>query len=120
MGVCKKLAPEVAAGLLKPYDSWANRIANLRFVQNIPFSKHSATYKNGAAVISKLDTIKDTPTRIFWGDKDFCFTESFLKDWEKQFPDHETTRFQNGGHYIVEDEIDAIIPEMETFLNADS
>src|SRR5436190_12999981 len=39
MGAVKhreRLTPEVRAGYLAPYDNWTNRIATLRFVQDIP------------------------------------------------------------------------------------
>src|SRR5262249_53991479 len=36
MATAKGLDPAVKAGLLAPYDSWANRIAVARFVQDIP------------------------------------------------------------------------------------
>ena len=81
-----KMTPAVKAGYLMPYNNWANRIANHRFVENIPLSKDHPTYQFGAPIIAKLDSLKNKPVMICWGDRDFCFTESFLQDLKVQFP----------------------------------
>jgi haloalkane dehalogenase len=53
---------------------------------------------------------------ICWGDRDFVFDHHFLAEWLRIFPDAELHRFADGGHYILEDYGDEIIPLIRDFL----
>ncbi len=44
MATHKGLSRDVKAGLIAPYNSWKNRIATLKFVQNIPIKKTDPDY----------------------------------------------------------------------------
>ena len=79
----KKLSPEVIAGYVAPYDSWSDRIATLRFVQDIPLQP-----------------------------------DAFLAEWERRFPDADVHRFDDCGHYVLEDASEEIIPLVQTFFGA--
>lgn len=105
-----KMTPEVRAGYLKPYDSPANRIANLRFVQDIPLTRFHPTHRFAMDVDARLDSLANIPMQICWGDRDFCFTPMFLEEWQRRFPQAAVRRFANAGHYVVEDAIDDILP----------
>lgn len=98
-----RMSPEVAAGYLRPYDSWTNRIAVLRFVQDIPFSPRVPSYSLFQQVESKLTLLGGKPMTIFWGMQDFCFTPAFLDQWIQYFPGARVHRFDDAGHYVVED-----------------
>ena len=112
----KKIDPDVRAGLLMPYDSWANRIATIRFVQDIPFEANHPTRATGQAIEAEFPKIKDKPAIVFWGMKDFCFTERFLDAWEKLLTNAEVHRFDDAGHYVVEDAHEDIMPLLKAFL----
>ena len=47
---------------------------------------------------------------VCWGDKDFVFDHHFLAEFVRIFPDAEVHRFADGGHYILEDYGDEIVP----------
>ena len=68
-GVMKKLTPEVYRGLTGPYDSWANRIATLRFVQDIPLGPDDPAWAPLLATEEGLAQFTATPTLICWGEK---------------------------------------------------
>ncbi len=110
------MAPAVKAGYLAPYDSYANRIAILRFVQDIPLSQKDRSYVLMQAIEKGLEQFKDHPMLIIWGEKDFCFNEHFLNRWKGYFPKAEVKKVPYAGHYIVEDAWKEIIPWMESFL----
>lgn len=114
----KPIDPDVRDGLLKPYDSWANRIATIRFVQDIPFEANHPTRRTGAEISAGFDQIKDKPALICWGMKDFCFTEDFLDAWIELMSNADVHRFDDCGHYIVEDAHEDILPLMQAFLQA--
>ncbi len=112
----EKMTPEVKAGYLKPYDSYENRIATLRFVEDIPFTKKHPTWSTAESIQSKLSVIENKPMLICWGMQDFCFTEHFLHLFQERFSNATVHKFDDAGHYIVEDAIDQILPLVKDFL----
>jgi len=114
----KRLAPEVKAGYLAPYDSWANRIAILRFVQDIPFERNHVSRKTLDDIEANLYLFDDHPMLIIWGAQDFCFTvEHYLTEWQARFPYAETRVIEDAGHYVVEDAHQRIVPWMLEFID---
>ena len=109
---------EVRAGYLAPYDSWANRIAIHRFVQDIPLRPGDRAYELVSRTEDRLEKFVDTPMLIGWGMKDFVFDRHFLAEWERRFPAAEVHRFPEAGHYVLEDESDRLIPLVRAFLAA--
>lgn len=114
----KPMPPDVAAAYCAPYDSWANRIAVHRFVQDIPLKPSDRGFDLVSAVSERLHTLKHCPTLICWGERDFVFDEHFLRIWIERFPDAEVHRYPDGGHYILEDASDEVVPLIRTFLDS--
>src|SRR2546426_7130878 len=82
----ERMTPAVKAGYLAPYDSYANRVAILRFVQDIPMRPSHPTYRLVEEIGRGLALFKDHPMLIIWGALDWCFTADFLKEWQGQVP----------------------------------
>ncbi|AGA27888.1 alpha/beta fold hydrolase [Singulisphaera acidiphila] len=101
---------------LAPYDSWANRIAIHRFVQDIPLRPGDRGYALISEVEDRLETLASVPMLIGWGMKDFVFDHHFLDEWIRRFPSAEVHRFPKSGHYILEDETETIVPLVRDFL----
>lgn len=101
-----------------PYDTWDNRIATLRFVQDIPLVPGDRAWDLVREVEEGLGRFKDVPKVILWGEKDFVFDRHFLEGWLERFPDAEVHRFPQGGHYVLEDEKAHVIPLIREFLAA--
>lgn len=115
----ERLTPAVRAGYLHPYDSWANRIAILRFVQDIPFEQHHQTRQAIEDIEANLYVFGERPMLILWGAQDFCFTvQDFLTGWQDRFPYAETRLIEDAGHYVVEDAHERIGPWIQEFLAA--
>lgn len=110
------LPKEVARGFLLPYRSWKDRVAVLRFVQDIPMNPRHPSHPTLAEVERGLSQFRETPMLICWGAKDFCFSESFLRRWQAEFPRAKVHRFAKAGHYVLEDAYDEILPLVEGFL----
>ena len=117
MAVEKKMSAEVKAGFLLPYNNWKNRIATLRFVEDIPLTPEHRSYSTLKEIEEKLLLLASKKMLILWGGKDWCFDDSFFKEWVERFPEAETEYYADGGHYILEDEHEKIIPRIEQFLN---
>ena len=108
---------EVARGYLLPYDSFANRVAILRFVEDIPRNPSVASYAVVREIESRLERLRDRRTIIFWGGRDFCFNDAFLSSWIERFPQARVHRFADAGHYVVEDAHERILPLLRGFLD---
>jgi len=119
---CKRnpMSREVRAAYRAPYNSWKNRIATLRFVQDIPLRKGDPSYPEVHRVETSVGALSDKPMLICWGLKDFVFDKHFLARWKEEFPQAEVHRFDDCGHYILEDAADEVIPLIETFLDRDA
>jgi cis-3-alkyl-4-acyloxetan-2-one decarboxylase len=115
---CKKnpMSQELQQAYRSPYNSWENRIATLRFVQDIPLQRGDRNYVLVSDVASKLDQFANLPIAIFWGELDFVFDTTFLAEWKRRFPKAEVHRYADAGHYILEDMKDQVVPLISEFL----
>ena len=98
-----KLSAEVINGYVAPYDSWKDRIATLRFVEDIPLNPGDQAYDCVTRTAEGLSDLTEIPMMICWGMKDFVFDEAFLVEWERRFPNASVHRFDDCGHYVLED-----------------
>lgn len=106
----ERLTPEVVAGYLAPYDSWANRVANLRFVQDIPMSPKHPSHALLVRMGEASERLADRPMLIVWGGRDFVFDDWFYEEWRRRFPHAEAHYFADAGHWVVEDAHERIAP----------
>ncbi|MCC7508761.1 MAG: alpha/beta fold hydrolase [Planctomycetes bacterium] len=113
----KALSAEAKAGYLAPYASWEDRIANLRFVQDIPMDESHESWPTLQAVERGLAQFKQHPMLLCWGRHDFVFNDQFMQQWQRRFPGAETQYFENAGHFVVEDARPEIITAMRKFLD---
>jgi haloalkane dehalogenase len=120
MATAKGLDAPVAAGLLAPYSSWAERIAILRFVQDIPMRPSHPSWPTLAAIEEGLQRLAGKPALILWGERDWCFTPAFREEWQRRFPAALVTRFADAGHYVMEDAREGLLEALERFLARDA
>lgn len=118
MAVQKKMRPEVKAGFLAPYDSWANRVAVYRFVQDIPLQSKSShpSWETLSRVEESLDLLTDKPVLVCWGGRDFCFNDHFYAEWRRRFPSAQYHYFPEAGHYVLEDTLPEVLAQLRPFL----
>ena len=117
MASARGLRRDIQQGLTAPYNSWQNRIATLRFVQDIPVFPNDDSYAIVNQVDQNLGALGRIPMLILWGEKDFVFDLDYLAEWQRRFPDAETHTFAEAGHYILEDEPETLISKISSFLN---
>ncbi len=116
--VAKPLDPVAQEGLLYPYGSWADRIATLRFVQDIPMSPTHPSYEELTRIENGLSQLKDKPMLLLWGEQDFCFSPTFREEWQRRFPAAEVHPWADVGHYVMEDAPDRVLEAMTVFMRA--
>ena len=112
----ERMTAAVRAGYLAPYDSYAHRIATLRFVEDIPLDPSHPSWDTIQEVEAGLPALRDRPMLVLWGERDFCFTPRFREEWTRRFPDAEVTPFADAGHYVLEDAHERIGPRVADFL----
>jgi pimeloyl-ACP methyl ester carboxylesterase len=115
MATKKGLKPIEKEGYLLPYNSPSNRIAIAEFVQDIPLKSDHRSYKTLKQIESKLPQLK-VPKLILWGGKDFCFNDIFFNKWKSIYPDAYYKYYKDAGHYILEDEKDDVIKNIQDFV----
>jgi haloalkane dehalogenase len=111
------LSPVVRKGLLAPYNSWGNRRATLKFVQDIPLTPQDPSFAIARQVHDGLQQLADKPMLICWGEKDFVFDTDYLAEWRRRFPAAEVHRFPEAGHYVLEDAPEPVTARVLDFLN---
>ncbi len=117
----KPLPGAVRKGFLLPYDSWANRVAVHRFVQDIPLTGREPSAARFADTDAKLAAaLAGKPMLVQWGMRDWCFTPYYLNLWKRRFPDAEVDEYPGAGHYLLEDEGEAIAARVCGFLKREN
>lgn len=118
LAVRRPMPRAVRDGYLAPYDTPQHRLATLRFVQDIPLGPEDRGWDTLERVAEQLEHLRNIPTLIGWGLKDFVFDHHFLTTWKKYLPDAEYAEYPKAGHYLLEDAGDAFVHRIITFLNA--
>ena len=111
-----RFANGVGHGYLAPYDSWAHRVANLRFVQDIPLEPSHPTRAYFLSIGEDLRRFSALPTMIVWGERDFCFVPAYRKGFVERLPNAEVHVLEDAAHWVVEDAHERILPLITDFL----
>lgn len=113
----KKLSKDVKKGLIAPYNTWRNRIATLKFVQDIPVYEDDPSYCLVKHVDDNLHCLAPFPMLILWGRHDFVFDMDYYREWRRRFPEAAAHLFDDAGHYLLEDIPEKIIRQVRQFID---
>jgi len=102
---------------LAPYDSWHHRLAVHRFIQDIPLRPTDPGYDIVSEAQAGLEHFRQTPTLLLWGIRDFVFDADYLEEWRRRMPHAQTHRYEQSGHYVLEDARDEILARVEAFVS---
>ena len=111
-----KLSTDVRRGLLAPYHCPLNRLATLRFVQDIPLAAGDAGFDILQQTACGLSRLAHLPMLILWGRHDFVFDTDYYQAWCRRFPTAERHLFDHAGHYLNEDLPEMVIERVKDFL----
>jgi haloalkane dehalogenase len=114
--VVRPLPAKVRAGYLAPYRTWRDRIAVLRFIQDISMKPGDPSYDLVKSVEDGLERFRDVPMLICWGARDFVFDDDFLAGWRHRFPRAEVHRFADAHHLVLEDAGEQVLALVRDFL----
>ena len=119
LGTRRRLPADVRRAYIAPYAGWANAIATLRFMQDIPLREGDPAWALVAEAGSRLGEFADRPAFLGWGLRDFVFDRHCLDAFRAAWPDAEVHAFQDAGHYVLEDRHDVLVPAIRRFLDHD-
>jgi pimeloyl-ACP methyl ester carboxylesterase len=66
----------------------------------------------------KREVLQQKKILIAWGMKDIGFRENELKMWIQAFPDAKVVRFEDAGHFVVEEKPAELIGEMKNLMGS--
>ena len=112
-----RMCPDVARGLLAPYDRWANRVAIDAFVRDIPMTTRHPTHATLNELSRALPSLADTPSLLVWGMKDWCFRPECLRRFQTVWPDSRSVEIADAGHYVIEDAAEETLDAIDHFLD---
>jgi haloalkane dehalogenase len=112
----RPLPAEVAAAYRAPHRSWRDRLSVLRFVQDIPLGPGEPAWPILEETERALPRFRGAPMLLCWGMRDFVFDGDFLAEWTRRFPGAEVHRFEDAGHWLLEDAGERIVPVVRRFL----
>lgn len=116
MAPYRRLPDAVKRGLLAPYNCPQNRLATLRFVQDIPLADGDPGFDIVRDVERRLGELAHLPTIILWGRHDFVFDVDYFNEWRRRLPHAEHHLFDDAGHYLMEDVPVRIIEHVRNFI----
>ena len=116
MAVVKPMPPAVRRAYVAPYDSFANRIATLRFVQDIPLTDADPAMGTIRRLEQGLSGFAGVPKLMCWGLRDFVFDRHFLDTFRRHWPDAEFEAWDDAGHYVLEDARERVLARIERFI----
>ena len=120
MAVAKKPLPEaVKRGFLFPYRSWSDRKAVYQFVKDIPMHVTHPSFGRLIEIENGLLQLRKVPVALFWGGKDFCFSDHFMNRWKRFLPQATVIHYADAGHYILEDEKESVCTGIKEFVSYD-
>jgi haloalkane dehalogenase len=114
----RPLSRAVREAYCAPYDSWKNRIATVRFVQDVPLVPTDPSYALVSDIEKGLENFRETPALFCWAEEDFVFPLEVLDVWLTRWPEAQVLRLPGCGHYVLEDAPDEIAGAVQEFLVA--
>lgn len=115
----RSLSAAEKSAYLAPHASWGERHSVLQFVRDIPLSPAHSAWPIVARVAQNLERLRDVPTAIFWGGRDFVFDDDFLAVWRERLPSADVTYYADAGHLVLEDAREDVVPAIARLLATD-
>ncbi|MCF8091984.1 MAG: alpha/beta fold hydrolase [Desulfotignum sp.] len=117
LGASTGLSSRVKKGLTAPYNCWKNRIATLKFVQDIPLDHTDKSWEVVDRVDRHLTRLHPDQVLFLWGAKDFVFDTCFLDEFLDRLPGAGFHLFEDAGHYLFEDKPEETFDHIYRFFD---
>ena len=103
-GVARPLPKDVRDGYCAPYQNYHDRVALLRYPQDIPLTRRHPSHGAFREMEEGLGMLSGKPTALLWGERDFCLHTGYLELWRRIYPDAKVSRYPDAAHFLLEDE----------------
>lgn len=110
-GERSRLTPEVHQQYLKPFGNASERNGTVAFAKSL--LRDQQYYES---IGKMLPVLKNKPVLIIWGMKDAFITEKHLLWMQEQFPAAEVVKYEDAGHFVLEEKSVVAGPVIEAFL----
>jgi haloalkane dehalogenase len=108
-GMAKRnVDPLVMDAYRAPFPDYWSRVGTLAFQREIPLTEHDRSSRLMGSIHERLDTLT-VPVRLIWAMRDRVFQPVFLEQWLEIYPNAEVIRIPDAGHFVLEDDPDAVI-----------
>lgn len=115
-GVAKPLPALVKQGYRAPYGTYEDRIGILEFMRDIPLDPENASFEALLEAEHGLWRFRDHPVTIMWGMRDKIYNHAYLRRWRECYPAASCLELPDAGHYLQEDEPDAVLEHLRAFM----
>lgn len=118
MSSYRGLSSIVKKGYKFPYQTYEDRIAILRFLQDIPLDPEHVSFEVLLEIEHGLWMFRETPVSIIWGMRDWCFSPRYLKRWQLYYPQARILELEKASHFVFEDEHEKTTAFIKEFLES--
>lgn len=112
----ERMKGAVRKGYTFPYDSWANRIATARFVQDIPMDSLHTSWPDLVQLEMNLPRLASRPILLLWGERDWCFTTAIRDRFRDIFPHAQSLGLEKAHHLLYEDQPETCLRVLREFF----
>jgi len=110
-GERSRLTKEIHQQFLKPFSKPSERNGTVAFAKSL--LKDQDWFQS---IWNKLDRLSSKPVLLIWGLKDQFITEKYLLGFEEKFTNCEVVRYEDAGHFVLEEKSIVAAPAIEEFL----
>jgi haloalkane dehalogenase len=110
------LSAAVESAYLQVCDGWNESRAVQRFVQDIPLKPGDPAWDQVLATEAALGKFLHAPMLLPWGTRDWVFDSDFLRGWTARFPSARVQRYDDCGHFLLEDAPERVVPLIADFV----
>ena len=97
-----------ARAFAAPYRRRSDRRAITDFVADIPLESDHPSRPTLDAIADGMAHLAATPTLLVWGMRDPVFSPRYLDDLRRRLPHADVQQYDDAGHLVLEDRIDAV------------
>jgi pimeloyl-ACP methyl ester carboxylesterase len=115
----ERLTATVRRAYRDVHAGWSERAPILVFPREIPVQAGGPVEQmNGETEALLEERFAAKPVRVVWGMRDPAFLPAYIETlWLRTFPHAEVTRIEDAGHYLQEDALERIAPELARFVS---
>ena len=115
--VNERCRPTCARAYIAPYDSWANRISTLRFVQDIPLCAGDPAWPLVEAAGNEAARVRRPPGLHRLGPAGFRVRPHFLEGFQRALPQRRAARVRRRRPLCARGQADVLVPAIRAFLD---